>query len=318
MKYIELFCGCGGQASGLRDAGWECLLGVDHDPYALGVYGANFPEHPLLQHDLNEPLGDAVSQEMRATLRNGGVLVGGSPCQDFALTCKPDVRDRQERAQLTRAFGRHVADLEPEFVIFENIKYAAHRKQFLALLEDLTALGYVTDHRVLCIRDLGMTQPRYRLIMIAHRGSRDAVQRVWNRITEVIEKRPPVATMRQTFEAYGAPIYGKNHVYYPVPRAIKGVQPSIFSLDDRGERRALFTVRGRTRPMPRTYVYVQKDSSTDRDDIFAIETVHLLALQGFPRSFVLHGPKGKQDQAIGNAVPPPLARIIGEAFSLKN
>lgn len=345
IEYVELFCGCGGMAAGLRDAGgWECRLAVDHDPYALEVYAANFPTHATLRHDLNEPLGDAVPADVRAALRKpGGMVVGGSPCQDFALTCTPSKRLKGERAQLTRAFARHVADLRPQWVVFENVKYAAHRTQFLEFVDDLHALGYVTEHRILSMRDLGMAQPRYRLILLAHdvtghppdpkpsdetegtegtEGPADAqhqralhrVQSVWTAIQAVFDRRPPVQTMRQTFEAYGAPTYGKNHVYYPVPRAL-AVQPSIFSLDDRGERRALFTVRGRTRPMPSTYEFRDKDSTHDRSDVFAIQTVHIKALQGFPPAFAFHGPKGKQDQAIGNAVPPPLTIVVGRALA---
>lgn len=314
MHYVELFCGCGGLAEGLRQAGWTCMLGVDHEPHALEVYARNFPTHPTLRHDLNEPLpASALDDEQRRRLRDGGVLAGGSPCQDFALTCTPHKRQKGERAQLTRAFARHVADLRPTWVLFENVKYAAHRTQFLEFVDDLHRLGYKTEHRILSLRDLGMSQPRYRLILVAHASSQHAVDAVWTRIAAAFAARPPVKTMRETFAEYGAPMYGKNHCYYPIPRALD-VQPSVFSLDDRGERRALFTARGRTRPMPSTYQFRDKDSTHDPNDVFAIQTVHLRALQGFPPEFTLHGPKGKQDQAIGNAVPPPLGRAVGEAF----
>lgn len=316
MRYVELFCGCGGLAEGLRQAGgWECLLAVDHDPQTLALYGANFPNHPRLCHDLNDPLPRATADALRPALRSGGVLAGGSPCQDFAMTCTPEKRQKGERAQLTEAFARHVADLQPTWVLFENVKYAARRTQYLAFVDELHRLGYATEHRILCLRDLGMAQPRYRLILVAHATSRDEVDRVWAAVDAALQaaaEPPGHKTIRRDLAAFGAH-FGKNHVYYPVPRALD-VQPSVFSLDDPGERRALFTVRGRTRPMPESYVFREKDSTQDRDDIFALQTVHLRALQGFPPSFRLDGPKGRIDQALGNAVPPPMAKMLGEAF----
>ena len=48
MRFVDLFCGAGGMSEGLRQAGWECLLGVDHDPYALQVFAANHAAHRTL------------------------------------------------------------------------------------------------------------------------------------------------------------------------------------------------------------------------------------------------------------------------------
>lgn len=309
MDYVELFCGCGGMAEGLRQAGWACHQAVDNDPFAMALYGANFPEHPQRIHDLNEPMPDAAA--LRKCVR-AGVLVGGSPCQDFALTCTPEKRERGERAQLTRAFARHVADLQPEWVVFENVKYSARRAQFLAFLDDLRELGYAFEHRILNTRDLGMTQPRCRLILIAHRD-RAKVDAVWAEVVRRLEPRPTPMTLRQTFAAFGVPA-PRDHAYYPIPRADK-IQPSVFSLDDRGERRAIFTVRGRTRRMPPSYVFRAKDSTQSRDEVFDIRTEHIAALQGFPKHFQMQGTTGRLDQAIGNAVPPPLAALIGCALA---
>lgn len=311
MQYVELFCGGGGLAEGLRQAGWECMLAVDNDPHALAIHHENF-DHPTLQHDLNQPL--PLADDVRHKLRHGGCLAGGSPCQDFALTCTPGKRQKAERAQLTLAFARHVAELQPTWVLFENVKYAAHRTQFLQFVDELRALGYCTEHHVLSVRDLGMCQPRFRLILVAHK-ERTEVDRVWAGITAECDKKATPKTMRETFEAFGLHP-DKNHCYYPVPRAL-AIQPSVFGLDETGQEclGRLFTVRGRSRPMPATYRPVAKDSTADLTDVFDITTEHLLALQGFPPTFRLVGTKGRKDQMVGNAVPPPLALVLGKAFS---
>ena len=56
MKYCDLFCGCGGFASGFSDVGWACALAVDNDAHALKTYKRNFEAHKCIQHDLTLPL----------------------------------------------------------------------------------------------------------------------------------------------------------------------------------------------------------------------------------------------------------------------
>ena len=41
--------------------------------------------------------------------------------------------------------------------------------------------------------------------------------------------------------------------------------------------------------------------------------LQLAALQSFPRSFTFAGTKKQQHRQVGNAVPPPLAEVMGRA-----
>jgi hypothetical protein len=62
-----------GMSEGLRQAGWECMLGVDNDPYALEVFANNHVGVPTLQHDLDAPLPDLAPPVTRA-LRDNYVI----------------------------------------------------------------------------------------------------------------------------------------------------------------------------------------------------------------------------------------------------
>ena len=42
LTVIDLFCGCGGLSKGFADAGYQVLLGVDHDEAALETFRKNF------------------------------------------------------------------------------------------------------------------------------------------------------------------------------------------------------------------------------------------------------------------------------------
>src|ERR1700704_3200954 len=39
---VDLFCGAGGLSLGLRDAGFNVVLGVDRDPFAIETHRAHF------------------------------------------------------------------------------------------------------------------------------------------------------------------------------------------------------------------------------------------------------------------------------------
>jgi DNA (cytosine-5)-methyltransferase 1 len=41
IKFIDLFCGCGGLSTGLEKAGMECILGVDSDNDAINTFQRN-------------------------------------------------------------------------------------------------------------------------------------------------------------------------------------------------------------------------------------------------------------------------------------
>ena len=127
MKYCDLFCGCGGFASGFSDAGWECALAVDNNAHALKTYQCNFAAHKCIQHDLTLPLPEThrLSRDLLE-----GVVCGGPPCQDFSSCGK---RVLGERAQLTKHFAQHVCELMPRWTIYENVPGAARTGAFRAL-----------------------------------------------------------------------------------------------------------------------------------------------------------------------------------------
>jgi DNA (cytosine-5)-methyltransferase 1 len=50
---VDLFCGCGGMAWGLKKAGFRILAGVDNNKVALKTFALNFPEAKALDLDLS-------------------------------------------------------------------------------------------------------------------------------------------------------------------------------------------------------------------------------------------------------------------------
>lgn len=307
MRYVDLFCGVGGVGLGFaRVAGWECALAVDHDATALRIYAANLPRHPTLCHDLAHPLPRSASSPAV------DVVAGGAPCQDHSRASSVASKQTGARAALTTAFADHVEALAPAWVLFENVVCAQRRPQFLALCARLAALGYAHEWRVVdTAADLGMAQRRRRLVLLAHRDAA-RVARAWAAYDAAAADAAaaPRETMRACFARHGLHV-PTGHVFYPAHNCNQNGAPSVFSLDGCAP-----TVRGRRRPLPPNYAFVPRDGTHDRADVTALQTEHLLALQGFPPGFrwAEAAARTQTNQYVGNAVPPPLAEALARAI----
>ena len=69
--------------------------------------------------------------------------------------------------------------------------------------------------------------------------------------------------------------------------------------------------------MPPTYSFLANNATQDAHEVFSLSTSHLAALQHFPRAFKwLDGRNvARTNQCVGNAVLPPVARILARAIS---
>ena len=127
-RAIDLFCGAGGLSLGLHEAGYEVVLGVDHDHEALETHRANFPGLSV-NWDLGDP--DVVERVIRLARSTGVDLVaGGPPCQPFSKAGRSMIRDlvrsgRREaldtRRDLWESFVSVVDGVRPSAVLMENV-----------------------------------------------------------------------------------------------------------------------------------------------------------------------------------------------------
>lgn len=177
----DLFSGAGGLSLGLRQAGIEVVLSVDHDTEAQRTHTHHFPGMSL-----DWDLGDASLVERTAGLiRDSGitVLVGGPPCQPFSKAGRSGIRHRvrsgqrdphDQRRDLWRSFIEVVRLARPEAVIMENVPdMALDTEMFIlrSVVEDLEGLGYGVEERVLETWRYGVPQFRQRLIVVGLAGN---------------------------------------------------------------------------------------------------------------------------------------------------
>lgn len=208
------------------------------------------------------------------------------------------------------------------------------------IFNEFEKLGYKCSHKVLNAADFGAPQIRERLIII---GSRDAVDFKWPKPTHIKpskkqqkkeffleEELKPWVTMRDALWPGKHPIYGvynekkarlwvKNVVRphdEPVTWSFDRPSPTIGA--HQGAKLA-FAPKG----VPEKQLFRQQWATKGRKqgDTPPVPVEHqylsdeeLLKLQTFPAFWYLHGTRMQRAFQIGNAVPPILGKVIGEAI----
>jgi DNA (cytosine-5)-methyltransferase 1 len=175
-KLIDLFCGCGGLSLGATRAGFDLVLGVDHDKRALAAHSVNFPQSKHARLDLGNT--SAADLLKAADVQHGAVdvIAGGPPCQGFSVIGKRDSADN--RNQLIVDFFRIVAALEPRVFILENVPGVLHPR-FSGILEN--ALGLVKrkysilEPQKITAFQVGAPTVRTRIILVGFRSDMNAL-----------------------------------------------------------------------------------------------------------------------------------------------
>ena len=167
---IDLFCGCGGLAAGLRDAGFRILAGADLDPHCMATFGLNFPEARRVPGDLSAI--DPLRLMRELSLEAGGLdlLAGGPPCQGFSKNVPRSRRSAEDPNNvLMRTFLRYAEVLRPRAVVMENVaemRNGFDRAYTDEVLGRLERAGYAVAHETLNAADYGVPQRRRRAFFV--------------------------------------------------------------------------------------------------------------------------------------------------------
>lgn len=297
MKIVDLFCGAGGMSLGFSRAGFEVVHAFDNWNHAVSTYAANM-DHPSSMLDLADveateatlaPLFDVDAQ-----VRPG--LIGGPPCQDFSSAGK---RVQAGRADLTEKFAGYVRELQPAFVVMENVTAATHATVYRAALATMRDAGYAVDTIVLNAALTGAPQARKRLFAIATRDEHTTAA-IMDRL------RAGLADTPMTMRDYFGDRLGTEH-YYCHPRSY--ARRGVFSIDEPSP-----TVRGVNRPIPPGYNAHPGDSAPIAQ-ARPLTTAERAAVQTFPPDYEFSGPATAREQMIGNAVPVRLAEYVAAAVA---
>lgn len=303
-KVVSLFTGCGGSDAGLMAADYEIVFANDVSKYAKEMYEANLPETKYECKDIRKVKTFPVAD----------LLVGCYPCQGFSQGGARE-SDRQIN-YLYREFDRALRQIRPRAFVVENVP-GMRRSDLAHLLNNqLTRFrmaGYAVDYRILDAAEYGVPQHRKRIFIVGVRSD-----------------------LHTRFK-FPAPTHSKANGIdqITVREALDGMPewPDGEFLDDdfhwhylSRNRRCEWAAPSKTilanarhmplHPMSPSLKKVTTDVWTWTSDSprrrFSFREAALL--QGFDESWTFpeSGSLKQKYKAVGNAVPPPLFKCIGE------
>ena len=310
LTSADLFCGAGGMAKGFEIAGFNQLCGMDWFKEAAMTYKHNF-SHPLIEGDITNP---EVKSEFIDTIKkqlNGKpltVLSGGFPCQGFSMSGSRIVED--ERNSLYKDMLEIINELQPEFVVAENVKGLRSMLGGMVedkIVKDIGNMGYKVNVTVLNSADYYVPQKRERVIFIANRINKT------NYHPEPLIKPDSYITTKQAIEDLLMVDDDKdfNHLRTKHSDDMKRRLSSVLEGESLYEN---YSDSWKKCPWNDASCTIKENHGGV--NIHPVEsrviTVREMArLQSFPDDFIFKGPKSKQMVQVGNAVPPLLAKAIG-------
>jgi DNA (cytosine-5)-methyltransferase 1 len=303
MTTLDLCTGAGGEALGIEAAGFTSAGAVENDHAACATLRLNRPHWHVFEADIRSVNG--------RDFRGVDLIAGGVPCPPFSIAGKR-LGEADERDLFPEAL-RIIHEARPSAVLLENVpgfataKFSEYRTN---LIERLNRAGYTADWRVINASDLGVPQLRPRFILVALRKRYAGAFR-W-----------PEAPARLT--AVGQAI-GDLMASRGWPGAegwrqrASGIAPTLVG----GSKKHGGPDLGPTRAKAAWRVYgVDAMGLADEPpgsdfplDGYPRLTIRMAArLQAFPDDWQFAGGKTAAYRQVGNALPPPVARAVGEAI----
>lgn len=169
MIGIELFAGAGGMSLGATMAGVDVKVAVEIKPSTASTFKANHPKTVVVQKDIRDVRDFEAASEAKDL-----IVFGGPPCQGFSTSNQRTRNSENSNNWLFREFLRVLALTKPRWVVFENVAgilQTAKGSFVSTLCEELKTLGYASSYALLDASLFGVPQKRTRFFLVGVRGS---------------------------------------------------------------------------------------------------------------------------------------------------
>jgi len=349
MIAAELFAGSGGMSVGALAAGIEVRLALEIDKHAAATYASNHPNVPLLQCDIRELPELPLKQFKQPTL-----LLGGPPCQGFSTSNQRNRSVSNSKNWLFKDVFRLARRWNPDWILLENVKGLIETEGGLFLdqiLDGLRKYGYTSTWKVLNSADYGVAQRRERLFIV---GSRHGMEFQFpaptagrKRVTvrEAIDDLPHLDNGSSACElAYSGP--AQNRYARHLRSGQKVVSNNLVTRNAAfvTERYKHIPQGGNWEDIPSRLMKNYTDATRCHTGIYhrlmmdepsivignyrknmlihpienrGLSVREAARIQSFPDSYKFVGSIGFQQQQVGNAVPPLLAKAVFEQLQMQ-
>ena len=346
MIGIDLFSGAGGLSLGAQLAGIKIKMAVEKDKAAALTYSNNHHDVVMLNDDICKM--DHIPESLNV-INEQRIIIGGPPCQGFSLS---NVRTRnKENAKnwLFKEFLRVTELWLPDWFVLENVSGILKTSNgffWQKIKQSFSALGYTLSENILCSYDFGIPQKRNRVFLV---GNLHGIQYEFpspnnkTKQTTVADALSdlPILISGASFDCL--PYKCDAHSEYA--KQLRG--NSLYSYNNLvSANSALILERYKHIPQGGNWENIPEELMSNYKDFSRCHTgiyhrlsmdepssvignyrknmlIHPLEdrglsvreaarIQSFPDNFIFHGTIGQQQQQVGNAVPPMLAKVVFE------
>lgn len=343
MIGIDLFAGAGGMSLGGEMAGVDMRLAVELHHAAFETFRHNHPDCTVLQ------MGVEHLQNLGAPFPSDDLIVfGGPPCQGFSTSNQRTRTASNKKNWMFQAFVAFVKRTKPAWVIFENVRGILETEGGLfarQIRKDLENLGYRCTQGLLNAADFGVPQARNRFFIIGRleaeapalpAGGQLPVVSVEEALSDLPELTNGAAKDVLGYRCKASSKYARQmrgeldscsgHLVSRNAESIVERYPHIPPGGNWADipEEMMGSYKDRTRC--HTGIYRRLDPSRPSIVIGNFRKNMLIhpyehrglsvreaaRLQSFPDRFVFRGTIGLQQQQVGNAVPPLLAKAVFE------
>ncbi|WP_445354498.1 DNA cytosine methyltransferase [Microbulbifer sp. EKSA008] len=343
MIGIDLFSGAGGMSLGALGAGIDVQQVVEADKYAAATYLANHqPLHGVFADDIRK----FRHQPVQNRDNEGLIVFGGPPCQGFSTSNQKTRSIDNEKNWLFQEFVRVVREAQPDWFVFENVRGILETEGGIfveQIVEEFERIGFTVSTKLLHATDYGVPQKRARFFII---GSSHGITYRFPDPTHNTPVTVDEAINDLPFIHNGANQCRLEYSNEANTSYIKGLRGRKKSCNNNLVTRNSDLIVERYRHIPqggnwedipddlmgnyadksRCHTGIYRRLKLDAPSVVignyrknmlihptqdrGLSVREAARLQSFPDKFIFKGSIGFQQQQVGNAVPPLLAKAI--------
>lgn len=327
-------------------AGIDTIVAFDADVHAAKTYQMNHPETKVICDDVRNITDFSVFRP-----KEPFVLFGGPPCQGFSTSNQRTRNVENKNNWLFQEFLRSVEQLNPDWVVFENVRgilETANAAFLNYVVHGLESLGYAVNYGLLNAADFGVPQKRHRLFIL---GSKNGTKldlpmpnctsyiTVGDAISD-LQNLPNGANFKQLeYKCAAQSDFAKkmrnkkrvsfnHHVTRNAPHIIERYKyiPQGGNWEDVPDK-LMGTYADKSRCHTGIYRRLKnnepsvvignyrKNMLIHPTEDRGLSVREAARLQSFPDNYQFYGSIGFQQQQVGNAVPPLLAKAVFERLN---
>lgn len=341
MIGIEVFSGPGGMSHGAKSAGVNIKIAVEKDYYAAQTYAKNHKGTTVVVDDISNVKEFDFERE-----NDQVVLFGGPPCQGYSNSNQKNKSKDNPKNWLFKEFIRCTRLIKPDWIVIENVKGLLNMEKGFFLNEifkELNQLGYTVNYKLLNSADFGVPQRRDRVFIVGSlhgiafdfpEPKIDSIVTVGDALSdlpylengqisdklEYSEKptskyaklmRGSLKEVKNNYVSKNSDLVIDRYSHVPQGGNWKNIPDSLMTNYKDHTRCHGGIYRRLSNDNPSVVIgNYRKNMLIHPTQNRGLSVREAARLQSFPDNFEFVGPINQQQQQVGDAVPPLLAKAI--------